>query len=341
MGSWGTAIFQDDTACDVRDSYVEMASLGFDHAQIAAELQASYGEATGIDESTFAIALALTQHKLGRLDDATKARALQMIETGRALSDWAELTEPGDPSIRSRMRQLEKARSTLLSPQRPQKRLKPSPELQTRIDRTYVSYPWRVDGLYAYRTRGGVVVVFAATAVHDERLRPHYARTTNGYATVGRPVVRQALLLLLDYRGPDPPTPEQSATLQPLLKPATDDEWRSARKSVAAVRAVWEEGASEGFDTFEARSRALLSALDDERFRRRYEEYNSHCRTQLALYEDADAAARRYFYRRYMLDPKDPVPVDRLTDLGVDRTFVTENSSRLVNWSSLDDDLKA
>ena len=149
MGSWGTGIFQDDFALDVRGAYREMVSLKFADEPILAELQQKFGKAEDIDESTFWIALALAQHQSGRLDEGVKAKALHFIDSGRALNHWVELAEEGDSSIPSRNKQLQKARSTIVSLQPKRKTGRPSKELRERIDRTYSSFPWKEGGLYA------------------------------------------------------------------------------------------------------------------------------------------------------------------------------------------------
>ena len=141
MGSWGTGIFQDDFALDVRGAYLELVSLKFADDAILAVMQLRFGKAEGIDESTFWIALALAQHQYGCLDEGIKSNALHFIDSGRALQDWVELAEEGDSSIPSRNKQLQKARSMIVSPQPKRKTARPSKELLERIDRTYSRFP--------------------------------------------------------------------------------------------------------------------------------------------------------------------------------------------------------
>jgi hypothetical protein len=93
MGAWGHGIFQDDFACDVRDLYTELSSLGFDDGVILTELQQEFGKLEGINVSTFWIALALSQYKVGRLLDAVKQRALEFIDSGSALQEWTDLMD--------------------------------------------------------------------------------------------------------------------------------------------------------------------------------------------------------------------------------------------------------
>ena len=123
MGSWGPALFSDDTACDVRGDFREMIEDGVDDAEAMRRVLEQYGEnLDDPDEGPIVwLALAHTQSKLGRLDDEVRRRALQVIEDGKGLERWAE-----DPKLLARRHAaLDKVRAQLLGPQPPRRRLRP------------------------------------------------------------------------------------------------------------------------------------------------------------------------------------------------------------------------
>ena len=49
----------------------------------------------------------------------------------------------------------------------------------------------------------------------------------------------------------------------------------------------------------------------------------------------------RQFYQRFMMDPKQPAPEDRLIDLQVAGNFECENRSVDANWETLESHLAA
>lgn len=149
MGAWGTGIFQDDFTCDVRDEYNDLAALKFEDSEIHTELQESF-KPDGDEESIFWIALALAQHKLGRLDEKTKEKALKFIDSGKALEIWKALADGDKASIRGRDKALSKAKETILSPQAARKNPKPSAYLKENIDQKFEAYTWQQDHLYTY-----------------------------------------------------------------------------------------------------------------------------------------------------------------------------------------------
>jgi hypothetical protein len=336
MGSWGTGIFQDDFACDVRDYYNELVSLRFDDGEILDELKREFGVADGIDESTFWIALALLQHRLGRLTEDVRRQACEFIDTGRALNDWIELTEEGDPSIKSREKQLQKAKAAILSPQPPRKTPALSKELRLRIDRTYEPYPWKPGNLYSYKTESGEYLVFAATDVHPLKLRRHYSKQGARHVRVEMPELLQPCLLLLDYREPVPPDAGEAGNLRPYLGPATAEERRSWLDTAKEIRAMFQGDSSQSYEEFERQNRSHHPNATDEQFRRRYVEYIEYCGEQFQKYSDPEEAADRFRYRLFMLDPKEPVPSGRVTDLQISRRFVREMECTPANWAVLD-----
>lgn len=110
MGAWGTAIFSDDTASDVRSDYRAMLESGASDAQATADILHTYTA----DDTVMWLALAASQSKLGRLDPVVKARAVEIIDTGEDLAQWEDAA-PAEQ--RGRQQALTRLRQTLTGPQ--------------------------------------------------------------------------------------------------------------------------------------------------------------------------------------------------------------------------------
>lgn len=79
MGVWGTAIFSDDTACDIRDEYSALLISGISDEEAEEALLKGYESLNGTwDEPVVWLALAFCEWKKGRLR--------------RVISAWACLT---------------------------------------------------------------------------------------------------------------------------------------------------------------------------------------------------------------------------------------------------------
>jgi len=115
MGAWGTAIFSDDLACDVRDDYIKHLAKGKTNEESTQLVIDAYDADNLGDEeiSVFWISLALTQWKKGRLLEEVKNKAIGYIDSGFDLIRWKD----GDnKSYEKRISVLEKTKETLLSP---------------------------------------------------------------------------------------------------------------------------------------------------------------------------------------------------------------------------------
>ena len=123
MGTWGTGIFQDDVALDIKDSYTERVRKGEDGGRVTADLIAEYQ--SEFDEpdtkAVFWLALADTQWKLGRLEPEVKERALQCIRDGSELERWESATAA---DYRARKRALSALEERLMTPQPAKKTFK-------------------------------------------------------------------------------------------------------------------------------------------------------------------------------------------------------------------------
>ena len=90
MAAWGTAIFADNVACDVKDDFRNFLANAQSLDLATDAIVESYG-ARFDDISTdtaFWLGLALTQCRIGRLDLRVKDAALQIIDRGLDLKNW-------------------------------------------------------------------------------------------------------------------------------------------------------------------------------------------------------------------------------------------------------------
>lgn len=122
MGVWGTSLFSDDLACDIRDHYRELLEDGVEDddatRRVLGKFRAYFDESEGIA----LLALAVTQSKLGRLNPDIRDRALSVLDGGADLEVW----ERENPKLLPKRRAvLEKARAQLTGPQPPRRRLRP------------------------------------------------------------------------------------------------------------------------------------------------------------------------------------------------------------------------
>ena len=121
MGTWGTAIFSDDTASDVRNDFRELIGDGLSPEEATARLMTRYGSIVDDPEggTTFWLGLAVTQWKSGRLQESVKKRALEIIDSGADLRLWSE----DEKLVKARAAVLAETRAQLLSPQPAAKRI--------------------------------------------------------------------------------------------------------------------------------------------------------------------------------------------------------------------------
>jgi hypothetical protein len=135
VGAWGTAIFSDDTALDVRDEWREAILGGLSVEDATARLLESFDDHFGEDENTekvFWIALAAAQFETGRLLAEVRDRALAIIDGGGDVARWRE--DGDDVAARQRERVLERLAAKLRGPQPKAKRLRRTPSLSVAFE---------------------------------------------------------------------------------------------------------------------------------------------------------------------------------------------------------------
>lgn len=157
MGVWGTAIFSDDLASDLRADYRRMIGDGLSGPEATDRLLKEWMPSSEKDPdmaALFWLALAVTQWKCGRLEDRVKKEAIRVIENGSALRPWR-----GSPLERKRALVLETVRRQLDSPQ---------PSLR-KIAKTFRSTcDWEPGELIAYRLVSGSYIVFQVIDHHKD-----------------------------------------------------------------------------------------------------------------------------------------------------------------------------
>lgn len=92
MGTWGTALYSDDLACDVKESFLTLIGDGVSPQQATKQLFSEYNELDD-DEPVFWISLAHTQWKCGRLIPSVKKKAVSLIESGVDLNRWENTSD--------------------------------------------------------------------------------------------------------------------------------------------------------------------------------------------------------------------------------------------------------
>lgn len=125
MGAWGTAVFSNDTASDVRSEFRDLIADGLDASAATDRLVTSYEPGTGgEDQSDFWLGLAVAQHRLGRLLPEVHDQAVQAAQQ-EDLSRWEAEDRP------KRVRAVEKALAELAAPQPAARPVKKEPRSHT------------------------------------------------------------------------------------------------------------------------------------------------------------------------------------------------------------------
>ena len=125
MGAWGTAIFSDDVALDIREEWRDAVLDGLSPEEATARLVDTFADYFGKDadeEKLFWMALAAAQFETGRLVAEVRDRALAIIERGGDVERWVE--DGDDVLARQRARVLNRLAAKLRGPQSKPKRIR-------------------------------------------------------------------------------------------------------------------------------------------------------------------------------------------------------------------------
>jgi hypothetical protein len=129
VGTWGTGVFSNDTAADLRDDFRDLVAEGMDAGAATAMLVAEYGIGSDpVIDHDFWLALAVTGHKIGHLTPESLAKAMQVIDDPNELARWPVA------SRRQRQVALTKARGLLSEPLPEPKRLRRRAKVDTTLE---------------------------------------------------------------------------------------------------------------------------------------------------------------------------------------------------------------
>ncbi len=158
MGAWGTALFSDDTACDVREDYRDCIGDGLSGPQATDRLLDEWKSSVDDPDEggVFWLALAVTQWKCGRLEPRVQERALQAIASGSDLRRWAD----NPKLLRKRSSELAKLEQLLRSPPPPEKRI--PKRFRDHCD-------WEIGELIGYQLRSGSWTLLRVIEYHTDK----------------------------------------------------------------------------------------------------------------------------------------------------------------------------
>lgn len=159
MGAWGTGIFQDDTASDIRDEYRDHIGNGLSGPEATARILKSYASSLADrgEAGVVWLALAATQWRCGRLEPEAQEKALAIINSGSDLERWEAAS---NADYLKRRAALEKLRLQLTSPQ---------PEAKKIRRRVLVECEWQVGELISYRLLSGKLMLFRMIGLHTDK----------------------------------------------------------------------------------------------------------------------------------------------------------------------------
>jgi hypothetical protein len=158
MGTWGTGVFDDDLALDLKDEYRELVADGHSGPE-ATRIVAARWEHDLADPDigpVFWLSLAATQWQVCRLEDSVKANALEIIDSGVDLVRWQDDLR----ALKRRRQVLVKLRQQLESPPSPPKKIR----------KTYQSTcEWEVGEIIAYRLRSGRLILLRVLGLNQDK----------------------------------------------------------------------------------------------------------------------------------------------------------------------------
>lgn len=157
MGTWGTGLYSDDLASDLRGEFRDLIGEGHATAAAVDQLTAQYESSLrDSDEApVFWLSLADTGWRLGRLDERVLMNALRVIESGEDLTRWQVQKDRV-----KRAALLKKLRARLTSPQPKPKRV-PKP-VKSASD-------WTVGEIIAFRLLSGHWALMRVIGHHADR----------------------------------------------------------------------------------------------------------------------------------------------------------------------------
>ena len=140
MGTWGTGLYQNDTAKDIKDDFEECLRKGKNVQETQDELVMEYRDLEGTDEEGLLwIILADLEWKYGLVEPQTIENAKRWIEKGVFEEEWKEASEKNYAKWKST---LEDLKNRLEQPNEKPKKIRKYSLFQCKLAR---------GGVYAYR----------------------------------------------------------------------------------------------------------------------------------------------------------------------------------------------
>lgn len=141
MGAWGTSLYANDPASDIRGDYADKLRRGKTNEEATQEIINNNQEIMGDveEEPLFWFALADTQWNYGRLLPKVKEKALFFLSQDNESQRWKE---SGEKQLNAWRNTLDKLKEKLLSPQPFEKKVS-----QYRI----YQCKWNLGDVFAYR----------------------------------------------------------------------------------------------------------------------------------------------------------------------------------------------
>ena len=204
MGAWGTAIFSDDLALDIKQGFRDFIGDGFSPEETTNRLVKEYASEVNDPNSgtIFWLSLALAQWNAGRLLDDVKQKAISIINTGKDLENWKH-----DPqSLKKRKLVLKKLKEKLQSDQ---------PELKKIPKRFRDSTDWEVGDVVSYELLSGKLILFRIIGFHQDK--------------GGRGPVAE----LLDWVGTE--TPEKKQINKLKIKTDKNKPWKPTQYLIGSI----------------------------------------------------------------------------------------------------------
>jgi hypothetical protein len=168
VGAWGTGLYSDDVAQDVREEYKELLKVGLSNEEATQKLikDSQWLINDMYDGPVFWFVLADTQWKLGRLLPEVKEKVIQYIQDGEHLKMWSK----ENPKLGLKRKEvLDKLLNQLNSPM---------PETKKISTYKYYRNDWKLGDTYAYQLNGdfakdngldGRYIIIHKIGDHEER----------------------------------------------------------------------------------------------------------------------------------------------------------------------------
>lgn len=230
MGAWGTRIFSDDEALDIRGDFRDMVGLGESPATATSKLMKEWSVGTRapsvadcefVEWGRFWMFLAAAKWEVGRLDKANRDRALKFIREGGDVEDYTTRRAQA-----KRAEVLERFAAKLEGPQ-PEKADIPKPK----VYRTN----WKLGMVFAYRLASGKYALLRVIEFSKSKLD------------------KLAVVEVIDWSGDAPPQ-----TVPDALTPLFSKHGRGENESVR------DSSSSEPADRL--KSEAAVPTVDDVLF---------------------------------------------------------------------------